>query len=83
MKTLSSLVLGVALASPALAQSTTRAPEVRQLHYQLDMMERVLEAAVAHGAVKRRVSYSSSTAPARGASSSIPTGCFSMSKSRR
>jgi hypothetical protein len=51
MKTLSSLVLGVALASPALAQSTARSAEVRQLHYHLDMMERVLEAAVAHGAV--------------------------------
>jgi len=51
MKTFSSLVLGVALASPALAQSTVRSSEVRQLHYQLDMMERVLEAAVSHGAV--------------------------------
>src|ERR1051326_7645332 len=48
MKTLT-LVLGVALASPALAQSTARSPEARQLHYQIDMMERVLEGAVAHG----------------------------------
>lgn len=51
MKTFSSLVLGVALATPALAQSTARSPEVRQLHYQLDMMERVLESAVSHGAM--------------------------------
>jgi hypothetical protein len=51
MKILSSVVLGVALATPALAQSTARSPEVRQLHYQLDMMERVLESAVSHGAM--------------------------------
>lgn len=50
MKTLGSLVLGISLASSALAQSTARPTETRQLHYQIDMMERVLEAAVAHGA---------------------------------
>lgn len=55
MKTLTSLVLGVVLASPALAQSpAARSPESRQLHYQIDMMERVLEAAVAHGAAAIR-----------------------------
>jgi hypothetical protein len=51
MKILGSIVLGLFLASPTLAQSSASVPEVRQLHYQLDMMERVLEAAVAHGAV--------------------------------
>ncbi len=49
MKTLGSLVLGLSLASPALAQSAARPADARQLHYQIDMMERVLEAAVAHG----------------------------------
>lgn len=49
MKTLGSLVLGLSLASPALAQSATPA-DANQLHYQIDMMERVLETAVAHGA---------------------------------
>jgi hypothetical protein len=48
MKTLT-LILGVALASPALAQTPARSPEARQLHFQIDMMERVLEGAVAHG----------------------------------
>jgi len=32
-----------------MAQSTARPADARQLHYQIDMMERVLEAAVAHG----------------------------------
>jgi len=54
MKILSTLVVGISLASPAfaqsVAQSTARSSEARQVHYQIDMMERVLEAAVAHGA---------------------------------
>jgi hypothetical protein len=54
MKTLGSFVLGISLASPALAQSAARPTEARQLHYQIDMMERVLEAAVAHGAAAIR-----------------------------
>lgn len=49
MKTVGVLVLGLATAAPAMAQSTARPAEARQLHYQIDMMERVLEAAVAHG----------------------------------
>ena len=53
MKTLGSVVvLGLSLASPALAQTPPPATPAtgNQLHYQIDMMERVLEAAVAHGA---------------------------------
>jgi hypothetical protein len=66
MKTLGSFVLGLSLASPALAQSTARAPETRQLHYQIDMMERVLESAVAHGAavIKDRLQAVAPDAPA-------------------
>jgi len=54
MKTFSSLILGLSIASPALAQSPVPSAEARQLHRQLDMFERVLEAAVAHGAVAIR-----------------------------
>jgi hypothetical protein len=54
MKILSSLVLGLSIASPALAQSPVQSAEARQLHRQIDMMERVLEAAVAHGAAAIR-----------------------------
>src|SRR5215467_3488783 len=50
MKILSTLVVGISLASPAFAQSPARSADARQVHYQIDMMERVLEAAVAHGA---------------------------------
>jgi hypothetical protein len=66
MKTLSSLVLGLSLASPALAQSSAPPPETRQLHYQIDMMERVLEAAVAHGAgvIRDRLQAVAPDAPA-------------------
>jgi hypothetical protein len=49
MKTLGLFVLGIATATPAMAQSAARPADGRQLHYQIDMMERVLEAAVAHG----------------------------------
>jgi hypothetical protein len=60
------LVLGLSLASPALAQSSAPPPETRQLHYQIDMMERVLEAAVAHGAgvIRDRLQAVAPDAPA-------------------
>ena len=49
MKTLGVFVLGLVTAAPAMAQAPARPADGRQLHYQIDMMERVLEAAVAHG----------------------------------
>jgi hypothetical protein len=49
MKTLGVIVLGLATAAPAMAQSTARPADARQVRYQINMMERVLEAAVAHG----------------------------------
>ena len=66
MKTLSSLVLGLAIASPALAQPAAQPPETRQLRYQIGMMERVLEAAVAHGAgvIRDRLQAVAPDAPA-------------------
>ena len=66
MKILGSLVVAVALASPAVAQSSVRSAEARQLHYQIDMMERVLEAAVAHGAavIRDRLQTVAPEAPA-------------------
>jgi hypothetical protein len=50
MKTLGALVLGTALAAPAFAQTAQRPPDPRQAHYQIGVMERVLEGAVEHGA---------------------------------
>jgi len=66
MKILGSLVLGISLASPALAQSTPRPTDARQLHYQIDMMERVLESAVGHGAavIRDRLQAVAPDAPA-------------------
>ena len=66
MKTLGALVIGVSLASPALAQSTPPPSGARQLHYQIDMMERVLEAAVTHGAavIRDRLQAVAPDAPA-------------------
>jgi hypothetical protein len=66
MKTLGAFVLGLSLASPAFAQSVVRPPETRQLHYQIDMMERVLESAVAHGAavIRDRLQAVAPDAPA-------------------
>jgi len=66
MKTLGALAIGVSLASPALAQSTPPPSGPRQLHYQIDMMERVLEAAVTHGAavIRDRLQAVAPDAPA-------------------
>src|SRR5471030_1133312 len=49
MKILGSLTLILAIGSPAFAQ-TARPVEPRQTHYQIGVMERVLEGAVEHGA---------------------------------
>ena len=54
MKTLGVLVLGITLASPAFAQTAPRPLDARQTHYQIGVMERVLEGAVEHGAVNLR-----------------------------
>src|SRR5258708_24296718 len=54
MKTLGLLVLGVALAPPAFAQTAPRPLDARQTHYQIGVMERVLEGAVEHGAANLR-----------------------------
>jgi len=55
MKTLAAVVLGVAVASPAFAQAPApRAGDPRQTHYQIGVMERVLEGAVEHGAANFR-----------------------------
>jgi len=54
MKTLGVLVLGLALAPPAFAQTAPRPIDARQTHYQLGVMERVLEGAVEHGAANLR-----------------------------
>jgi hypothetical protein len=51
MKTVAAAVLGVAVAAPAFAQApAARAADPRQTHYQIGVMERVLEGAVEHGA---------------------------------
>jgi len=67
MKTLGSFVLGIAIASPVLAQPAARAVEVRQTHYQIGVMERVLEGAVEHGAaiVRDRLQAIAPDAPAQ------------------
>ncbi len=54
MKTLVVLALGVALAPPAFAQTAPRPLDARQTHYQIGVMERVLEGAVEHGAANLR-----------------------------
>jgi hypothetical protein len=54
MKTLGVLILGVTLAAPAFAQTAPRPLDARQTHYQIGVMERVLEGAVEHGAVNLR-----------------------------
>jgi hypothetical protein len=48
------LVVGLMLATPALAQTSARTADVRQEHYQIGVMERVLEGAVEHGAANFR-----------------------------
>ncbi len=54
MKTLGVLILGVALAPAAFAQTAPRPVDTRQTHYQIGVMERVLEGAVEHGAANLR-----------------------------
>jgi hypothetical protein len=54
MKTLGVMILGVALAPPAFAQTAPRPVDTRQTHYQIGVMERVLEGAVEHGAANLR-----------------------------
>src|SRR5437764_12403195 len=54
MKILGVVVLGVALSAPAFAQTAPRPIDARQTHYQIGVMERVLEGAVEHGAANFR-----------------------------
>src|SRR5436305_1046249 len=54
MKTLGVLVVGLALAPPAFAQTPAGSSDVRQTHYQIGVMERVLEGAVEHGVANLR-----------------------------
>ena len=54
MKIPGALVLGMTLATPALAQTAARPADARQEHYQIGVMERVLEGAVEHGAANFR-----------------------------
>src|SRR4051812_37244231 len=67
MKTLGALVLGLALASSAHAQTAARPADSRQTHYQIGVMERVLEGAVEHGAanLRERLQAVSPDAPAQ------------------
>jgi hypothetical protein len=54
MKTLVVLALGLTLAAPTFAQTAPRPLDARQTHYQIGVMERVLEGAVEHGAANLR-----------------------------
>ena len=54
MKTLGVLTLGLTLTSPAFAQTPARPADARATHYQIGVMERVLEGAVEHGAANLR-----------------------------
>ncbi len=73
MKRLGSQALGVvaassiAMASSAAAQTTARPVEARQVHYQIAVMERVLEGAVEHGAtlIRDRLQAIAPDAPAQ------------------
>lgn len=68
MKTLGSLILGMAVASPAFAQTAGARPaDARQVHYQIGVMERVLEGAVEHGAalIRDRLQAIAPDAPAQ------------------
>jgi len=66
MKILGSLTLILAIGSPAFAQ-TARPVEPRQTHYQIGVMERVLEGAVEHGAalIRDRLQAIAPDAPAQ------------------
>src|SRR5580765_1290046 len=71
MKRLGSQALGVvasmAMASSAAAQTTARPVNARQVHYQIAVMERVLEGAVEHGAslIRDRLQAIAPDAPAQ------------------
>jgi len=67
MKTLGSFVLGIAIASPVLAQPAPRPVQSRQTHYSIGVMERVLEGAVEHGAaiIRDRLQAIAPDAPAQ------------------
>src|SRR5262252_4756509 len=54
MKALGATVLGVLLSAPVFAQAPSGAGDTRQTHYQIGVMERVLEGAVEHGAANLR-----------------------------
>ena len=66
MKTSAVMVLTLTLASPAVAQTAARAADARQTHYQIGVMERVLEGAVEHGVavLKDRLQAAAPAAPA-------------------
>jgi hypothetical protein len=54
MKTLGVTILALTLTSAVYAQTPARAADPRQTHYQIGVMERVLEGAVEHGAANFR-----------------------------
>jgi len=54
MKTLGLTLLGIAMAAPSFAQAAGQPADARQAHYQIGVMERVLEGAVEHGAANLR-----------------------------
>src|SRR2546423_8607421 len=54
MKILGVIVFGFSLTASAFAQTAPRPADARQTHYQLGVMERVLEGAVEHGAANLR-----------------------------
>src|SRR5512142_2867525 len=66
MKTFGALVFGLTLTSPAFAQ-TPRVADARQTHYQIAVVERILEGAVEHGAanLKDRLQAVAPDAPAQ------------------
>src|SRR5437660_6981440 len=71
MKRLGSQALGIvaalAMASSAAAQTSTRPVNARDVHYQIAVMERVLEGAVEHGAalIRDRLQAIAPDAPAQ------------------
>src|SRR2546429_737133 len=54
MKILGVIVFGFSLTASAFAQTAPRPADARQTHYQIGVMERVLEGAVEHGAANLR-----------------------------
>jgi hypothetical protein len=68
MKTIVAVALGIAAtAASAAAQNTARPLSARQVHYQIGVMERVLEGAVEHGAtlIRDRLQAIAPDAPAQ------------------